>query len=77
MRWGQTPALEPNVGDIDATLTWMRHAAAISTAAAPFLYVRSKIFERIRADPKFTAELDALKQDIWRRVNTPPLIAGR
>ena len=63
------------VGDVEATLTWMRHAATISTAAAPFLYIRSGIFARVRADTRFTTELEALKQDIWRRVNTPPLLS--
>jgi tetratricopeptide (TPR) repeat protein len=56
-------------GDVDATLVWLRRAAEISTAAAPFLYINSEIFDPVRNNPKFEAGVAALKADIWRRVS--------
>ena len=61
-------------GDVDATLMWLRHAAAITPAAAPFLYINSKIFDSVRTDPKFQAGLEQLKKETWRKVNTPPVL---
>ena len=61
-------------GDVDATLTWLRRAATITTAAAPFLYINSKIFDPVRTDPKFQAGLEQLKKETWQKVNTPPVL---
>jgi hypothetical protein len=59
------------IGDVDATLTWLQRAADITTAAAPFLYINSKIFDRVRNDPKFATGVKALKDETWRKVNVP------
>jgi eukaryotic-like serine/threonine-protein kinase len=61
-------------GDVDATLTWLRRAATITTAAAPFLYINSKVFDPVRTDPKFQAGLEQLKKETWQKVNTPPVL---
>jgi hypothetical protein len=60
------------VGDVDATLKWMRRAAAITTAAAPFRSIDSRIFDPVRADPEFASGVEAMKKKTWERVNTPP-----
>jgi serine/threonine-protein kinase len=57
------------IGDAEATLTWLRYASTISTAAAPFLYINSKVFDPVRASPAFRAGVEALKADTWRMVN--------
>jgi tetratricopeptide (TPR) repeat protein len=62
------------VGDVDSTLTWLRRAAAISTAAAPFIYINSRVFDRVRADPRFTSGLEALKKETWRKVSSDPVL---
>ncbi len=55
--------------DVEATLTWMERAADITTAAAPFLYLNSKIFDSVRTSPRFRSGVEKLKQEIWRKVN--------
>ena len=62
------------IGNADSTLVWLRHAADISTAAAPFLYINSAVFDRVRSDPKFRDSFEWLKRDTWQKVNTPPVL---
>jgi len=61
------------IGDVEATLHWMRQAAEISPASAPSLYINTKAFDSVRRDPRFADGLAKLNESIWRRVNTPPL----
>jgi hypothetical protein len=62
------------IGDTDAALHWIRESAKLSTAAAPWLYINTKTFDRVRKDPRFADGLVRLNEEIWRRVNTPPLV---
>ena len=62
------------IGDVDAALAWLRHAAGITTAAAPFLYINSKLFDSVRTDPKFQAGVEQLKKETWQKVNTPRVL---
>ena len=57
-------------GNVDATLLWLRRAADITTAAAPFLYLNSKIFDPVRADPRFRDGVESLKAEIWTKVSS-------
>ena len=59
--------------DADEALRWTRFAGTLTTATPTSLVYGSPIFDRIRHDPRFVAGIQEINDDIWRRINTPPL----
>ena len=60
------------VGDVDRALRWTRFSFTLTTAA-PLTLVYGPVFDRVRNDPRFAAGLRKIRDDTWRRLNTPPL----
>jgi hypothetical protein len=57
------------IGDVGGTLLWLNRATDISTSAAPFFFLNSTVFAKVRHNPEFVAGLAKLDADIWARVS--------
>jgi TolB-like protein len=55
------------LGDVGATLRWMRRALAISPAPQ-FLVHHTATYDRVRSDPAFVSGMAEIRRDVQRRV---------
>jgi len=62
------------LGDVDASLHWARQATRLATASTSSLLINTVVFDKVKRDPRFTAGYAKIYEDVWRRVNTPPLV---
>jgi TolB-like protein/Tfp pilus assembly protein PilF len=55
------------LGDVERTLHWLERSAALSPTSQ-FLVTETATCARVRADPRFRAELDRIRRDVRARV---------
>ena len=48
--------------------------AAVIHRPSRVLYINSRIFDPVRADPEFASGGVAMKRETWEKVNTPPIV---
>ncbi|MCZ6918595.1 MAG: protein kinase [Gemmatimonadetes bacterium] len=57
------------IGDVDGALDWLAEAYAQSPSGVDLRTIESGMFDKVRNDARFDAELERLRKDIWPRVS--------
>jgi hypothetical protein len=55
------------LGDVERTLHWLERSAALSPTSQ-FIVTETATYARVRADPRFRAELERIRRGIRARV---------